>query len=205
MKSYDITIISVPRHSRPCNTVVWNPIDNNVLAVGLEKYRSDYAVLLWDIMKYPSSNENAGRMPMNTVQPAVELARPVAEYGVSEHAHSISWFKSSSKQMAVGMNNKNIKLLDFRGIILKYLHWNNAASYAQPFIHDLFFSDPNKVVIFNLTKAVFGVSVDPHNDKHLASFLDNQIFIWDIRNFEKPIVTLPHAKSLVKIEWCPTK
>lgn len=169
----------VPRHSRPCNTVVWNPIDNNVLAVGLEKYRSDYAVLLWDIMKYPTTNENAGRMPMNTVQPAVELAKPVAEYGVSEHAHSISWFKSNSKQMAVGMNNKNIKLLDFR--------------------------DPNKVVVSNLTKAVYGVTVDPHNDKHLASFLDNQIYIWDIRNFEKPILTLSHPKPLVKIEWCPTK
>ncbi|KAL3269121.1 hypothetical protein HHI36_008202 [Cryptolaemus montrouzieri] len=170
----------VPRHSRPCNTVLWNPIDNNVLAVGLEKYRSDFGVLLWDIMKFPTSTENnSGRLSMNTVQLAVELAKPTAEFGISESAHSLDWFRSSSKQMAVGMNNKNIKLLDFR--------------------------DPNKVVISNLTKAVYGVCVDPHNEKHLASYSDNQSFIWDIRNFEKPILTLSHAKPLLKIEWCPTK
>ncbi|KAK9890772.1 hypothetical protein WA026_012117 [Henosepilachna vigintioctopunctata] len=170
----------VPRHSRPCNAVLWNPVDNNVLAGCLDKYRSDHAVLLWDIIKFPPVNENnAAKLSMNTVQPAVELARPVAEYGISESAHSLGWFKSNSKQMVVGMNNKNIKLLDFR--------------------------DPNKVVISNMTKAVYGVCVDPHNDKHLASYLENQTFIWDIRNFEKPIITLTHLKPVVKIEWCPTK
>lgn len=56
-----------------------------------------------------------------------------------------------------------------------------------------------------LTKAVYGICVDPHDDKHLASFVENQISVWDTRNFEKPIMTLLHMKSLLKVLWCPTK
>jgi hypothetical protein len=34
---------------RPCNCVAWNPNDNRLLAVGLEKARSDSSLIVWDI------------------------------------------------------------------------------------------------------------------------------------------------------------
>lgn len=65
--------------------------------------------------------------------------------------------------------------------------------------------DCTKAVNSTLTKAVYGICTDPHDDRHLASFVDNQIAVWDTRNFEKPIMTLGHTKPLLKISWCPTK
>lgn len=66
-------------------------------------------------------------------------------------------------------------------------------------------ADSNRAVNSTLTKAIYGVCVDPHNDKHLASFNENQVCLWDTRNFEKPILTLTHSKPVIKIGWCPTR
>lgn len=56
-----------------------------------------------------------------------------------------------------------------------------------------------------ITKAVHGICVNPYNDKYLASFIDHQIYIWDIRNFEKSILTLAASKPILKLDWCPTR
>lgn len=37
------------RYSRPCNSVSWSRSETNLLAVGLEKHRSDTCILLWDV------------------------------------------------------------------------------------------------------------------------------------------------------------
>lgn len=107
----------VPRHPRQCNAVAWNPIENNLIAAGLDKYRSDHSVLLWDIMKCPVAPDmnGTGKLVVNTMASGLELARPVAEFGISEMTHSLAWFKTNSKLISVGMNLKNIKLVDFRG------------------------------------------------------------------------------------------
>lgn len=94
----------------------WNTIETNLVAAGLDKYRSDNSILIWDITKSSQNNNesnNSGRLA--GMAPAVELAKPVAEFGVSETAHSMAWFSGNSKILAVGMNLKNIKLLDIRG------------------------------------------------------------------------------------------
>lgn len=116
----------VPRHPRLCNTLAWNPLETNIIAAGLDKHRSDHSVLLWDIMKCPVNNDMNGKSLLSsTVAPAVELARPIAEFGVSDSTHSLAWFKGNSKLITVGMNMKNIKLIDLRGSFfycIMYVH-----------------------------------------------------------------------------------
>nr|CAD7572092.1 unnamed protein product [Timema californicum] len=158
----------VPSHARQCNTVAWNPTDCNLLAAGLEKYRSDHSVLLWDVLKCPI---NTDRGP--------DVTRPVAELGYSETTHSLAWFNTQSRSLVVGSNNKHLKVLDLR--------------------------DSAKAVNMTQTKAVYGLVVDPHNDYQIASFFENQIAIWDTRNFEKPILTLTQNKHVTKVLWCPTR
>lgn len=85
--------------------------------MGLDKIRSDYSILLWDIMKCPVSENNSGRLAVNTMAPAVELARPIVEFGMSEVTHSLAWFHGNSKLVAAGMSLKTIKIIDFRGKI----------------------------------------------------------------------------------------
>ncbi|KAJ8949341.1 hypothetical protein NQ314_008261 [Rhamnusium bicolor] len=171
----------VPRHGRQCNAVLFNPNDCHLIAAGLDKYRSDSSVLIWDINKFSgnSDSNNSGRLAVNTMAPAVELVKPVAEFGTSETTNSLAWFHGTSRLLACGMNMKNIKIYDMR--------------------------DPNKMINSTITKAVYGVCMNPYGDRHLASFHDNQIFVWDLRNFEKPVLTLPQTKPLLKIAWCPTK
>ncbi|CAG9854863.1 unnamed protein product [Phyllotreta striolata] len=171
----------VPRHSRYCNAVLFNPVEHNILAAGLDKYRADSSILIWDINKFNSNNEptSSGRMAVNTMAPAVELAKPVAEFATSDVTFSLAWFYGSNRVLAAGMNSKNIKIFDLR--------------------------DQNKIVNSTTTKAVFGVCTNPNDDTYLASYVENQIYLWDMRNFEKSVVTIPQTKPVVKIAWSPTK
>lgn len=56
-----------------------------------------------------------------------------------------------------------------------------------------------------LTKAVYGVCVSRNDDRQIASFFENQVYVWDTRNFEKSLVVLQQNKNVSKIGWCPTK
>ncbi|XP_014207535.2 GATOR complex protein MIOS-A [Copidosoma floridanum] len=165
----------VPKHARQCNAVAWNPVDTNILVSGLDKYRTDQSLLLWDVSKSPLSTERAHHY--NASQ--VEMPKPIAETGNSETIHSLSWFKNEPKCLVAGANNKQLKIVDFR--------------------------DSVKVVNTTSTKAVFSLAVNPHNDHYLVSQVDNQIIIWDTRSFEKPLLTLLQQKPVTKVLWCPTR
>lgn len=110
-------MLTVPKHGRHCNAVLFNPVECNLIAAGLEKYRSDSSILIWDINKFIQNNDttNSTRGMVNTMAPAVELVKPVGEFGTSEVAYSLSWFFASCKQLACGMNGKSIKIYDLRG------------------------------------------------------------------------------------------
>lgn len=47
--------------------------------------------------------------------------------------------------------------------------------------------------------------MNPHNNYHLLSSVDNQITIWDTRCFEKPVLTLSQSRQITKVLWCPTR
>ena len=106
-------ILLVPKHARQCNTLSWNPNDTNYLVVGLDKYRTDHSVLLWDIVKSSTSER------MHHHNSTQSDARPVAEACVSETIHSLAWFNKESKCLVAGVNNKQLKIIDFRGKMIK--------------------------------------------------------------------------------------
>jgi hypothetical protein len=39
----------IPRNSRSCNALAWNPVYHNELAAGLGKVRCDFSTLVWDV------------------------------------------------------------------------------------------------------------------------------------------------------------
>jgi hypothetical protein len=45
-----------PKIARTCNAISWNPVNTNQIAVGLEKVRSDFSTLVWDVNSEPVSN-----------------------------------------------------------------------------------------------------------------------------------------------------
>ena len=89
-------------------------MDTNLIVSGLDKHSKDHSILLWDINKSLQTSERIHHH--NAVQ--TDSVRPMAEACVSETVHSISWFKHEQKCIVVGTNNKQLKIIDFRGIIV---------------------------------------------------------------------------------------
>ncbi|XP_014242242.1 GATOR complex protein MIOS-B [Cimex lectularius] len=148
-----------PKYARQCNVVQWNKIENHLIAAGLDRYRSDHCILVWDLK---TRHHNL-----------------VAELGLSDMAHSLCWLSEHPKSLIIGMNNKTLKMVDLRDT-------SRGANSSQ-------------------TKAVYGVTVPPHPSYLVASYIENQIAIWDVRSFEKPVVTLQQGKPVTKILWSPTR
>lgn len=97
--------------------------------------------------------------------------------GLSETAHSLRWDKYG-RIIYAGMSHKYIKVMDLRQ------------------------NHPTAIVAN--TRAVYGLTISP-NDRLLASYVDNMVNLWDIRNFEKPISTHQVEKNISDINWCPTR
>lgn len=97
--------------------------------------------------------------------------------GLSETAHSLCWEKNA-RVLFAGMSHKYVKMMDLR--------------------------QSTPTVNMANTRAVHGVSIAP-NGRLLASFIDNVISLWDVRNIEKPISTHPTEKNINDLSWCATR
>ena len=109
---------------------------------------------------------------------AHHTASDLVEAQITESCSSMDWFRSGTS-LAVGLAGKSLKIFDPR------LH--------KPAISS------------STTRATDGVRVDPSSDFRVAGHVDNQIQIWDTRNFDKPVVTLEQERPVSRISWCPTR
>ncbi|KAM9025001.1 GATOR2 complex protein MIOS isoform 2-T3 [Guaruba guarouba] len=172
----------VPKHARQCNTLAWNPLDSNWLAAGLDKHRADFSVLIWDISsKYASETAVATekvRLSSGDAEAGLVVTKPLYELGQNDACLSLCWLPRDQKLLLAGMH-RNLAIFDLRNTSQK---------------------------IFVNTKAVQGVTVDPYFHDRVASFYEGQVAIWDLRKFEKPVLTLTEQpKPLTKVAWCPTR
>ncbi|KAM4704774.1 GATOR2 complex protein MIOS isoform 2-T2 [Rhinophrynus dorsalis] len=172
----------VPKHARQCNTLAWNPLDSNWLAAGLDKHRADFSVLIWDISsKYTpdvSVPMEKVRLSAGDSETCLVVTKPLYELGQNDACLSLCWLPKDQKLLLAGMH-RNLAIFDLR--------------------------NTNQKMFVN-TKAVQGVTVDPHFQDRVASFFEGQVAIWDLRKFEKPVLTLTEQpKPLTKVAWCPTR
>ncbi|XP_076979199.1 GATOR2 complex protein MIOS isoform X2 [Tamandua tetradactyla] len=171
----------VPKHARQCNTLAWNPLDNNWLAAGLDKHRADFSVLIWDICsKYTPDIVplEKVRLSAGETETTLLVTKPLYELGQNDACLSLCWLPRDQKLLLAGMH-RNLAIFDLRNTSQK---------------------------MFVNTKAVQGVTVDPYFHDRVASFYEGQVAIWDLRKFEKPVLTLTEQpKPLTKVAWCPTR
>ncbi|XP_005999518.1 GATOR2 complex protein MIOS isoform X2 [Latimeria chalumnae] len=172
----------VPKHARQCNTLAWNPVDSNWLAAGLDKHRADFSVLIWDISsKYAPElavQSEKVRLSAGDTEAGLVVTKPLYELGQNDACLSLCWLPRDQKLLLAGMH-RNLAIFDLRNTSQK---------------------------MFVNTKAVQGVTVDPHFHDRVASFYEGQVVIWDLRKFEKPVLTLTEQpKPLTKVTWCPTR
>lgn len=105
--------------------------------------------------------------------------RALYEFAGGETAHSLYWLKQSPKCLVCGISGKCVRLYDTR--------------------------DLSRFQLQIATKAVYGVAVDPFSDQRICSFVDNQLFLWDLRHTEKPLVSISDTKPFVKLQWDPVR
>ncbi|CDQ64816.1 unnamed protein product [Oncorhynchus mykiss] len=172
----------VPKHARQCNTLAWNPLDSNWLAAGLDKHRADFSVLIWDISSKFSPEASVAtekiRLSSGDTDSGLVVTKPLYELGQNDACLSLCWLPRDQKLLLAGMH-RNLAIFDLRNTSQK---------------------------TFVNTKAIQGVTVDPHFPDRVASFFEGQVAIWDLRKFEKPVLTLTEQpKPLTKVAWCPTR
>nr|XP_023658371.1 GATOR complex protein MIOS [Paramormyrops kingsleyae]XP_023658372.1 GATOR complex protein MIOS [Paramormyrops kingsleyae]XP_023658373.1 GATOR complex protein MIOS [Paramormyrops kingsleyae] len=172
----------VPKHARQCNTLAWNPVDSNWLAAGLDKHRADFSVLIWDISSKftPEASVPAEKIRLSSgdTDSGVVVTKPLYELGQNDACLSLCWLPRDQKLLLAGMH-RNLAIFDLRNTSQK---------------------------MFVNTKAIQGVTVDPYFHDRVASFFEGQVAIWDLRKFEKPVLTLSEQpKPLTKVAWCPTR
>ncbi|XP_007425343.1 GATOR complex protein MIOS [Python bivittatus] len=171
----------VPKHARQCNTLAWNPLDSNWLAAGLDKHRADFSVLIWDISsKYtPETSVATEKLRLSgDTESGLVVTKSLYELGQNDACLSLCWLPRDQKLLLAGMH-RNLAIFDLRNTSQK---------------------------MFVNTKAVQGVTVDPYFHDRVASFYEGQVAIWDLRKFEKPVLTLTEQpKPLIKVAWCPTR
>jgi len=104
--------------------------------------------------------------------------RPVFDGCPGDSINSLKWLKKE-QTVVCGLNSKQIRIFDIR--------------------------DLTKPKLIAPTKAVHGLTVDAFSDRRFASYVDNTIFIWDSRFFDKPLVSITESKAVSQIRWCPTR
>ncbi|XP_076029287.1 GATOR complex protein mio [Oratosquilla oratoria] len=167
----------MPKHARPVNSLSWSTLEPHLLAAALDRARADNSILVWDVTRSsPSTTSTLGYEGRNSHMS--DTIKPVIEFGTPDTSHSVCFFTNASHTLLAGMNNKHIKMFDLR---------------------------ESKVITTVPTKAVYGICMDPHSDRRFASFVDNQVHVWDMRNLERPVLCHNDPKPITKLAWCPTR
>lgn len=189
-----------PKYGRPCNAIAWNEVDSHRIAIGLDKVRSDFCTLIWDVEHgLTNSNQDLFGMPFNnslsyTQQTSVgvpgvitgRMAKPVHELANSEATVALAWCPGMPSCLLTGTGFKWLRLYDLRT------------------------NGMNPISIVAHTKGVRGVVFDSHREHLVATYSDaanGAAKIWDIRKLDAtmgPVASIqPTSKYISEIGWSP--
>lgn len=109
-----------------------------------------------------------------------ENMKEISTIGLSESCHSMC-FGGGDKQanlLFAGVSHKHMKCYDLRA--------------------------GNNVISTTNTRSVYGLSFAP-NGRNLASYIDNVVNLWDVRNMEKALTQIQMQRNVNSLSWCPSR
>ncbi|EGG23303.1 hypothetical protein DFA_05435 [Cavenderia fasciculata] len=204
----------VPKHTRPCNSIAWNPFNRSHIAVGLDKVRGDNSTLVWDInyLSKPKQSSTSSssffqqqQQQLNNYSSQIDAPHSIQQ--VSENGFStapleppetinqpVSEFTLSEATLALAWIPNNPFCLII-GTSSKWLR-----------IYDTRDTNTSHSVAAH-AKSVCGVAIDPFDNNRIATMSeDNVVKIWDMRRFDDPVFSInTNYKSVSQMEWCPTR
>ncbi|KAG2781512.1 hypothetical protein JG687_00001682 [Phytophthora cactorum] len=220
----------LPKYSRPCHAVAWNPSVPNQLAAGFEKVRSDFCTLVWDLNTSNAVGAAAGGQGMARSSSSGNIEGLVDQDGSMERSLNSRKGGSNgggSANVGVGAGSNGFSAGDSKPVhelanseATMALSWvplqptclATGTGFKWLRVYDLRAkgSSPMSVVAHN--KAVLGVVFDQHRPHMLATYSDapqEPVKVWDIRQLESssgPLLSLYQtSKNLAQVSWCPSK
>ncbi|KAI1320079.1 hypothetical protein EDD11_002051 [Mortierella claussenii] len=206
------------RHSRACNVVAFSKGEPNLLAVGLDKVRNDYCLMVWDIeQSMPGTSESsyAPSGPITASNRSTTGSVQTSRFGrTTEIAESYFDTRLSMNPLSLAENTSTARALNASSFdhstnreamrqygsseVISSCAWFNhsprvlAAGMGMKYIRVYDTREdansPSSMVIS--TKAVHGLCMDPFHEDRMASCTDDgNIQIWDIRKPSQPILT----------------
>lgn len=178
------------KNSRACNALAFCTADPNYLAVGLDKVRGDFSLVVWDIVSATPSlqvrqppppvmtNHNrstsgaqlAFSVPGTRPEPIIprgDVASKVDMKILQQHApteivSSVAFLPKSTTLLLAGISHRWLRLFDLR--------------------------TPTPVVLSAASK-VQGIATDPFEPFRIGTFGDGAATIWDARRMTHPLLT----------------
>ncbi|KAG0367163.1 hypothetical protein BGZ54_004307 [Gamsiella multidivaricata] len=205
------------RHSRACNVVAFSKGCPNLLAVGLDKVRNDYCLMVWDIEQAMFKGSESSYAPSGSITGSNRSAvgsLQTSRFGrTAEIAESYFDTRLSMNPLSLAENTSTARALNASSFdhssekpmcqygsseVISSCAWFTheprvlAAGMGMKYIrvYDTR-EDPNSPSSMVIsTKAVHGLCMDPFHDERMASCTDDgNISIWDIRKPSQPILS----------------
>ncbi len=182
------------RNTRTCNALAFNNIDPNYLAVGLDKFRGDSSLIIWDIstllpsVRLPSIGPldvlavNNLSVPHSRPQPPIPRvenhgridSRIVQQHVQTETVSSLTFLPSSMHLLLAGISNRYLRLFDLRA---------------------------PSIPAMNVATKLCGIAADPLDSHRIASFGDSAVTIWDVRKIMQPLLIFSERDALADGAW----
>lgn len=189
------------RHSRPVTALSFSTLDPTYLATGLERHRSDYSLLIWDLStansSLPPDTDNVWQRPYDRLEPTHSLGRDTGEirniqhYCPAEHINSVAFVPNTIHSLLASANNKTIRLYDLR--------------VPGPGSTPRDTSSDKGVVSYWGTRAVNGLTPDPAEEGRFASWESTPggsvVRVWDTRRPSSELLSFDVPGAVVGLDW----
>eukprot|EP00743_Colponemidia_sp_Colp-15_P004686 GILK01005049.1.p1 GENE.GILK01005049.1~~GILK01005049.1.p1 ORF type:complete len:1033 (+),score=162.65 GILK01005049.1:118-3216(+) len=213
----------VPRFSRMCNDVAWNPVYTERIAAGLDKVRSDFCTLVWDINVQGSTGPPtiAAAPPVAGLHRIGSLGKNLGSSTTSSTISSPSTDLTSGAFLTISPVTSSAETVTRPWAELANseatvaLSWipdepqclASGAGMKWLRIYDIRTDMNSPLSVAAHSKGVYGVTFDQFNQRRLSTYSDDGIIkIWDISKLSEPLFVIDSgSKSLSQIAWSCTR
>ncbi|KAK4686827.1 SEA/GATOR complex protein SEA4/MIOS, partial [Tremellales sp. Uapishka_1] len=195
------------KHSRPITAISFSSLDPNYVATGLERHRSDYSLLIWDVADVvaptPASTPFEGdwKRPLERLEilnplyatpqlkpTATPEPRHIQHYCPSEVVHSTAFVPNTMNLLLASAQNKIVRLYDLRVATSSTPSANSSSGAAMSWT----------------TRAVNAVTPDPLSPR-FASFESTAnggsvVRLWDTRKTGE-VANFETVDPVIGMEW----
>jgi WD repeat-containing protein mio len=222
-----VTLSISSRNRRPCTSLAFCKLNPNLLANGLDKFRTEFGLVIWDLeQSVPTFEASAiddhfdrltdplpnpvglsarmGRSALNSNPRSVSSTSTIAVRNAQDLHRIPSRVKSSFSRPVQDASNPSGQWCQAEGInscvFQSNSSWEVVAGVNNRLIRYFDLRVRTKAVNEAQTKAVRGICCDPIDGNLIASLDDIGVHVWDRRRHTQPIMMFQEEDAGVDLD-----